>query len=803
MSYEVTATRRRPQAFDALAGQEFVAETLKNSIQSKKIAHAYLFSGPRGCGKTSTARILAKALNCANGPTATPCGKCQQCLEITKGQSTDVIEIDGASNTSVNDIRQIKDEVLFPPQSSRYKIYIIDEVHMLSTSAFNALLKTIEEPPAYCIFIFATTELHKVPATIKSRCQQFNFRLVPIEKVKEELSEAAKEIGIQADDEALYWVARESTGSMRDAYTLFDQVAAFSGDLITYEKIKDKLGLVGIENLNAIFEAAAKNQSENVLLKIDEFLQNGISIEQLVTNCTEYLRSVLLIKAGITKESLLGHPKERFSETVLNSWNSIQTERALSILLQLFRDIRYSLSPRYELELAFSKISWLTQYVSPSEVKKAIDEAKNLLLSAGKLPGGNYSTQTAHANPYTAQANGGFANPYTAQANGGFANPYAAQANSGFANPYAARAGAGTSQTNAGAGAAFAAARQNFAQQNQFSKPAQNGTSLSNIFAQNQSQNPFAGKNVSQPAFQQGTQGVSQPNSQQNEKSPASPAEQAPTQAANPYTAQANSGFANPYIGRTVSAPRNIFAQQELAQPETFQNQNYQTQNQAANPNANINSPQANFTADTNGNAQPGNFISAQEITSEDFAPPDPTPSSAPSFSDGGAEPPEQTANAGETNSHQNQNPSSESDFRGKILKELSMHEPMLASSLFQTGEWAKNGNVVSTTVQSSFLKLQLDSNLKKISGFLSKYFGEEIAFQVNLKQQQRAATTKNAPEEIKMLCEMFRGQIVGHTKKTEQEIEQAKQEEKNQGGNVSSSDDESDISGGEESGDD
>lgn len=791
MSYEVTATRRRPQAFDALAGQEFVAETLKNSIQSKKIAHAYLFSGPRGCRKTSTARILAKALNCANGPTATPCGKCQQCLEITKGQSTDVIEIDGASNTSVNDIRQIKDEVLFPPQSSRYKIYIIDEVHMLSTSAFNALLKTIEEPPAYCIFIFATTELHKVPATIKSRCQQFNFRLVPIEKVKMELAEAAKEIGIQADDEALYWVARESTGSMRDAYTLFDQVAAFSGDHITYEKIKDKLGLVGIESLNAIFEAAAKNESENVLLKIDEFLQNGISIEQLVTNCTEYLRSVLLIKAGITKESLLGHPKERFSETVLSSWNSIQTERALSILLQLFRDIRYSLSPRYELELAFSKISWLTQYVSPSEVKKAIDEAKNLLLSANVAQPAN----AGFANPYTAQAN-----PYAARANVGFANPYAAQANAGFAN----------------AGATFAATRQNFNQQNQFSKTAQGGAFSSNIFAQNQNQNPFAGKT----AFQQNSQSVSQPTFQQNEKpsdfseahsanttQPANPnTAQANTGFANPYAAQANSGFANPYTGRTVSAPRNIFAQpQEQAQPETFNNQNYQTQNPLANANANANSPQTNFTANAieNAGAQTGNFVSEQELTSEDFAPPDPTPSSAPSFSDGGAEPPEQTANAGEINSHQNQNSSSESDFRGKILKELSMHEPMLASSLFQTGEWTKNGNVVSTTVQSSFLKLQLDSNLKKISGFLSKYFGEEIAFQVNLKQQQRAATTENAPAEIKMLCEMFRGQIVGHTKKTEQEIEQAKQEEKNQGGSVSSSDDESDISGGEETSDD
>jgi len=377
--YEVTASKYRPKTFDELAGQEFVVSTIKNSLKSGHIAHAYLFSGPRGCGKTSAARILARSLNCEKGLEAGPCGVCDNCRAISQGSSMDVLEIDGASNNSVNDVRQIKDEVLFPPQTGRYKVYIIDEVHMLSASAFNALLKTIEEPPPYIVFIFATTELHKVPATIKSRCQQFNFRLIPIETIQAILKNICAENNIQAEDDALFWIARESTGSMRDAFTLFDQVVSFSAGNIRSDLIREKLGIIGLDKLNSLAQACAENDGPSAFSIADEILSGGVAIEQFVIDLTGYYRSLLLLKNGITRESLLGYRPSLFSEKVLNALDSIRLEYALDILLDCYRDIRYSVSPRFELENAVSKLTWLSKWVSPCELKAAVDEARSVL----------------------------------------------------------------------------------------------------------------------------------------------------------------------------------------------------------------------------------------------------------------------------------------------------------------------------------------------------------------------------------------------------------------------------------------
>jgi len=379
MEFEVTAIRKRPRTLSEMVGQEFVVATLGNALKTNHVAPAYLFSGPRGTGKTSTARILAKSLDCEQGPTDAPCGNCSSCVEIARGSSPDVIEIDGASNTSVNDVREIKDEVLYAPQSSRKKIYIVDEVHMLSNSAFNALLKTIEEPPPYIIFIFATTEVHKVPATIRSRCQQFRFRLFSPELIRDKLVEAAGEMGREFENDALFWIAREAGGSMRDAYTLFDQVLSFSEEKITLAGIREKMGLVGIESTSELLDAASKGNRPKALEILDKVLQSGIAVEQVLVELADFLRNLALLSYGIEKESLLGLSPDRFPKEPRKVWDSDKLEIAVDEAFSLFRDIRYSLNPRYELELFVGRLCSLHDRIVSSELVKRISALRGEL----------------------------------------------------------------------------------------------------------------------------------------------------------------------------------------------------------------------------------------------------------------------------------------------------------------------------------------------------------------------------------------------------------------------------------------
>jgi len=261
MDYQVSARKYRPSMFDDVIGQPHVVQMLVNAITAKRIAHAFLFSGTRGVGKTTVARLLAKALNCERGPTSTPCGKCPNCLEIAQGISVDVIEIDGASNTGVDDVRELRENVKFAPFRGHYRIYIIDEVHMLSNSAFNALLKTLEEPPPHVVFIFATTEIHKIPPTILSRCQHYSFRRISRAEIIQRLRYVAAQEGIGVEDRSLASLARASEGSMRDALSLLDQAVAFGGKTVRQSDLETLLGSVPQEHIRAMISAILAQDS--------------------------------------------------------------------------------------------------------------------------------------------------------------------------------------------------------------------------------------------------------------------------------------------------------------------------------------------------------------------------------------------------------------------------------------------------------------------------------------------------------------------------------------------------------------
>ncbi|MBS4027277.1 MAG: DNA polymerase III subunit gamma/tau, partial [Ignavibacteriales bacterium] len=280
MSYLVTARKWRPDVFEDVVGQEHVTKTLQNAIAQNRIAHAYIFSGPRGCGKTTTARLLSKAINCEKRKGYNPCNKCSQCLEITEGRSVDVFEIDGASNRGIDEIRDLRETVRYNPTRAKYKVYIIDEVHMLTTQAFNALLKTLEEPPPYLLFIFATTEIHKVPATILSRCQRFDFRRNSIEEITSRLKFIASEEGITVDNEALLFIAKKSDGSMRDSQSIFDQLIALCGTTMTGAQVRESLNVVDEEIFFSITECILSKDIPRGLSIVEEIMFKGYDFRE-------------------------------------------------------------------------------------------------------------------------------------------------------------------------------------------------------------------------------------------------------------------------------------------------------------------------------------------------------------------------------------------------------------------------------------------------------------------------------------------------------------------------------------------
>ena len=382
MPYLVLARKWRPKTFDEVVGQSTVTRTLRNALASGRIGHAFLLSGARGVGKTTTARILAKALNCVKGPTADPCGECDSCLEITAGTSLDVQEIDGATNNSVDQVRELRESARYNPARDRFRIWIIDEVHMLSTGAFNALLKTLEEPPPRVKFIFATTEYHKLPDTILSRCQQYDFRMIPARDIQAHLRAVAQGEKIKVSHEALARIARAAEGSARDALSLFDQVLSFSGEEVRDEDISALLGLIDRELLLAASRAVAAGDALGLLELVERLSDYGADHRNFARELILHFREILLLKAAPDGSALLAAlvPEERERlRPLAEAYSEEDLLRILEVLTQLETDLRWAQDPRVTLELALLKMVQMRRLVPFAEL---VDRVERLAAGA-------------------------------------------------------------------------------------------------------------------------------------------------------------------------------------------------------------------------------------------------------------------------------------------------------------------------------------------------------------------------------------------------------------------------------------
>ena len=370
MSYLVMARKWRPKNFEEMVGQEHIAKTLRNAIESKRIAHSYLFTGTRGVGKTTSARILAKALNCKNGPTPTPCEKCENCVAVNQGGSMDVLEIDGASNNGVDSIRDLREQVKYAPMQGTYKIYIIDEVHMLSKAAFNALLKTLEEPPPHVVFIFATTEVGKVPHTILSRVQRFDFRRISEASIRERLEFTCGKEGVAPQVEALEAIARKADGSMRDALSLFDRVVAFTGKELTLDATRKVLGIPEDRLYGDLLKNLMSHDTAGCFSTLEEVYHQGLEVSEFLAGFGEYLRDALFSRQQGITPAMLGMGEARFRDlrTLALDLQDGDLLRFAKITSELLSGLKTAPHPRLWIELGLARMAALDRVVTLSQL---------------------------------------------------------------------------------------------------------------------------------------------------------------------------------------------------------------------------------------------------------------------------------------------------------------------------------------------------------------------------------------------------------------------------------------------------